>query len=331
LEFLSSLTDDTGNVIERLLYNPYGEVTVLMPDGTSVLNTSLYDNPYMFTGRRLDAESSLMYYRSRMYSSKYGRFISRDPSDNLYQHYYVNTYEYVYGDPVSFIDPLGLDRVAAFVVGGLTRPGSAEDTINRLRDSQLGSSHGVQVHTGTEWGGDAGAEATLRAMNADDVFIFWGHGVEERSGGSAVGLTFGERQALIYDLLSAATSDTKFNKKAAPGLMILAGCKACNIARRIYAASAAPKPCIVCFDNLTGVSEAGALALRILDALTVQDPNTKKYPSVASAVDTAKGSIPTRVATGGSAVNDIKLVGDCARTLDDILNAVKNPPSPPLK
>ena len=40
---------------------------------------SMAGNPYMFTGRRLDAESRLYYYRARHYSPLLGRFMQTDP------------------------------------------------------------------------------------------------------------------------------------------------------------------------------------------------------------------------------------------------------------
>jgi RHS repeat-associated protein len=55
-------------------------VTVLDENGTPrTVNESLYGNPWTFTGRRLDQETGLMYYRNRMYSVELGRFVSRDP------------------------------------------------------------------------------------------------------------------------------------------------------------------------------------------------------------------------------------------------------------
>ena len=38
-----------------------------------------FANQVLFTGRRLDAESGLCYYRHRYYEPRLGRFTSRDP------------------------------------------------------------------------------------------------------------------------------------------------------------------------------------------------------------------------------------------------------------
>jgi RHS repeat-associated protein len=62
------------------MFDPYGKVTVLDGNGTPrTVNESLYGNPWTFTGRRLDGETGLMYFRNRMYETGLGRFVSRDP------------------------------------------------------------------------------------------------------------------------------------------------------------------------------------------------------------------------------------------------------------
>lgn len=68
-------------VVEPYRYDGYGAVTVLDADW-SVDGDSLsdVDNPYVFTGRRLDAESGLMQYRNRYYDAVLGRFLTRDPA-----------------------------------------------------------------------------------------------------------------------------------------------------------------------------------------------------------------------------------------------------------
>jgi len=76
---VAALTDAAGAVVERYTYDPYGKVKILAADGITVLAASSVGNPWTFTGRRLDGETGLMYYRARMYSSELGRFISRDP------------------------------------------------------------------------------------------------------------------------------------------------------------------------------------------------------------------------------------------------------------
>jgi RHS repeat-associated protein len=87
-------TDDAGNVVHTYQYDAWGNIEV----GVS-------RSGHAYTGRESDSETSLYYYRARYYDPRLGRFISEDPArDGL------NLYGYVGNSPVSFSDPLGLER-----------------------------------------------------------------------------------------------------------------------------------------------------------------------------------------------------------------------------
>jgi RHS repeat-associated protein len=90
-------------------------VTVLDGNGTPrTVNESLYGNPWTFTGRRLDQETGLMYFRFRYYDTGLGRFIGRDPLGYVDG---ANMYQYCFSDPLNFTDPFGLFTSILTLVG----------------------------------------------------------------------------------------------------------------------------------------------------------------------------------------------------------------------
>lgn len=74
-------------------YGPYGESA---DDRTG--------NPFRYTGRYLDAETGLYYYRARYYSPTLGRFLQTDPIGSKAD---LDLYAYTYNDPLNNTDPSG--------------------------------------------------------------------------------------------------------------------------------------------------------------------------------------------------------------------------------
>ena len=108
------LMDSTGSVQERYEYDAYGKVHIY--NASWAAGISGWENEYFFTGRRLDildaGSLKIQYSRNRYYSPTLGRFLSRDPAGYVDG---LSTYEYVGSDPLSYIDPMGLNLYA---IGG---------------------------------------------------------------------------------------------------------------------------------------------------------------------------------------------------------------------
>ncbi len=96
---VTELTDTNGAVAKAYAYDAYGNM--LESPGT-------VEQPYTYTytGRELDQETGLYYYRARYYDAATGRFLQQDPL--RLGGGSVNLYGYVLNSPVGFTDPSGL-------------------------------------------------------------------------------------------------------------------------------------------------------------------------------------------------------------------------------
>jgi RHS repeat-associated protein len=111
---VTALADATGTVVERYMYDPYGNVTVLQPDGTTrgggTLASSHFGVPNLFQGMRVDSVTGLYQTPNRDYSPVLGRWMEADrgfvDGPSLYQ--------FVRSNPVRRADPTGW---ASFKIG----------------------------------------------------------------------------------------------------------------------------------------------------------------------------------------------------------------------
>ncbi|MFQ3649983.1 MAG: RHS repeat-associated core domain-containing protein [Gemmataceae bacterium] len=103
---VTALFDNSGNVVERYVYDPFGQATVLDANWT-ILAASAFVWVYLHQGGRFDATSGLYHFRFRDYSPTLGRWTSLDPLG--YDAGDVNLYRYVGNTPTGRIDPMGLD------------------------------------------------------------------------------------------------------------------------------------------------------------------------------------------------------------------------------
>ena len=124
-------------IVERYSYDVFSQPTIRGPSDEPRA-TSLYSNPYMFTGREYDSETGLYYYRARYYKPSVGRFLQTDPIDYASG---LNLYTYCGNNPLNFIDPWGLyAKVSTDGKGNVTievpiiyrGPGASKEVIEKF-------------------------------------------------------------------------------------------------------------------------------------------------------------------------------------------------------
>ena len=100
---VTEIADSSGEVVERYRYSPFGAVRIY-DSSWSELTESSVGNTCSFTGRNIDRETGLYFYRASMYSAGLGRFLQPDPigysDDN-------NLYRYCNNNPIQWVDPIG--------------------------------------------------------------------------------------------------------------------------------------------------------------------------------------------------------------------------------
>ena len=123
---ISTLTNNSGVVVQRNVYDSYGKIR------SKVVYGQAPNQPFAYTSREHDEETGMDYYRARYYDPSNGRFISFDPilhpsngiskcSKNkilnlnvpsfeslLKKPQHLNPYSYVVGNPLTNTDPTGL-------------------------------------------------------------------------------------------------------------------------------------------------------------------------------------------------------------------------------
>jgi RHS repeat-associated protein len=93
---VTSLSNGAGALANTYAYDSFGKLTA---------STGTLTNPFQFTGREFDLETSNYYYRARYYDSAVGRFTSEDP---IRFKGGGNFYRYLDNSPTNLTDPLGL-------------------------------------------------------------------------------------------------------------------------------------------------------------------------------------------------------------------------------
>jgi len=103
-----TITDQQQQIVWQANYDPFGKATLLV-------NT--LENNVRFPGHYFDVETSLDYNYFRYYDPEVGRYITSDPIGLAGG---INTCSYVSSNPLSNVDPTGLDVTVALYPGALS-------------------------------------------------------------------------------------------------------------------------------------------------------------------------------------------------------------------
>ena len=80
-------------------YSPFGHIRI---------QNGQNGNYFTFTGRRKEVDSRMLFYRSRYYNERLGRFNKKDGfSGTIFNPLSINRYTYVQNNPVKWMDPMG--------------------------------------------------------------------------------------------------------------------------------------------------------------------------------------------------------------------------------
>lgn len=96
-----ALTDSNGDIVWQATYSPFGEITTtvdILPESFTA----------RFPGQYSDTTTGFYYNYFRDYDPELGRYIQSDPIGLAGG---INTYSYVSGNPLTYIDPLGLSQM----------------------------------------------------------------------------------------------------------------------------------------------------------------------------------------------------------------------------
>ena len=124
LATVTSLSNTAGALAQTYTFDSFGKQTA---------SSGSLTNPFQYTAREFDPETSLYYYRARYYDPAVGRFISEDPirhRDGL------NYYRYVRNSATNLADPTGLYALKGFTLGEAARMmGAISQLADKLRSS----------------------------------------------------------------------------------------------------------------------------------------------------------------------------------------------------
>jgi RHS repeat-associated protein len=128
---ITSLSNSAGALAQTYTFDSFGKQTA---------SSGSLTNPFRYTARESDSETSLYYYRARYFEPTIARFLSED---EIGKDEGLNLYVYVRNSPLDSRDPTGFYTLKGFLPGDAQRMKNAVDsaikTVGKQCDGCAGS------------------------------------------------------------------------------------------------------------------------------------------------------------------------------------------------
>jgi RHS repeat-associated protein len=175
---IREMTDNSGNIVARYDYDPYGRITKV---------SGSEDAAFGYAGYFTHAPSGLGLTLFRAYDANLGRWISRDPIGEKDS---TDLYQFVRNNPIEKIDPLGLylEESISYVANAVSNIGSSVSAMS------LTNSAGDQIAKNAQ---ELGVDSTTAATDANATGIIIGL---QTSGGNSAAITFTLSTGLITQI-----------------------------------------------------------------------------------------------------------------------------------
>ena len=159
------ITNDSGNVVQRIEYLPYGEVFLERHGGD---NHSML---YKFNGKELDEEKGLYYYGARYYDPRLSLWLGTDPMQGKYPG--ISAYAFCMNNPLSLLDLEGREPVysRSGTYLGSTSEGFTGDVLIYLGDDKVDFSKFTRKELVDIFPFDIETLDIMRVLNIDGVSL----------------------------------------------------------------------------------------------------------------------------------------------------------------